>query len=136
MFWLLNIFSDFMFLFCFFFFFFFPKDFYSIGNFVWEQTQMLAFQMDWETMYSDSFWVCKNSAIWCFQTHLFSLIPTYALHVNPLWRRALLLSPGNHKHSPVRLNKVPDFKGNMIKLPRRNKFQYWTRSEELWLHQC
>lgn len=71
----------------------------------------------------------KNWALRRSQAHLFPLIPTYVLHANPLWWRALFLSAGNHRHSPALLNRVPGFKGNVLKLPRRN--QYWTRSDEL-----
>lgn len=84
------------------------------------------FLIDREIVYSDSFWVYKNWALQCFLTHLFQLIPTYVIHVNPLGWRALFLSPGNHRHSLL-LNKAPDFKGNVIKPPRRNKYQSWTR---------
>lgn len=78
----------------------------------------------------------KNWALQCSQAHLFPLIPTYVLYANPLWWRALFLSAGNHRHSPALLNRVPGCKGNALKQSRRNKYQYWPRSDELWLHQC
>lgn len=107
--------------------FVFSRDFYSMGNFVLEENKMLAFfWMDREITYSDSSWIYKTGALQCFLTHLLPLIPTYVLHANPLGWRALFLSSSNHRHSLV-LNKAPYFKGNVIKPPRRNKYQSCTR---------
>lgn len=93
-----------------------------MGNSVLKKNQMLAF-----------FWQIKKSCIQTAPGHVeirlsgalwlvFPLISTYVLLVNPLGWRALFLSPSNHRCSPV-LNTVPDFKGNMIKPPTRNKYQ-------------
>lgn len=98
------------------------SDFHSMGNSVLKKNQMLAF-----------FWQIKKSCIQTAPGHVeirlsgalwlvFPLISTYVLLVNPLGWRALFLSPSNHRCSPV-LNAVPDFKGNMIKPPTRNKYQ-------------
>lgn len=107
--------------------FFLPlRDFNSMGNFVLKKNQMLAFF--WQIRKScirtapGQVEIELSSALW----PMFLLISTYVLLVNPLGWRALFLSPSNHRCSPV-LNKAPDFKGNVIKPPTRNKYQSWTR---------
>lgn len=115
----------------FFIFFPLPQTFMLWGILSWSKTKCWHFKWIGKSCIQAASGYVKNWALHCSQAHLFPLIPTYVLHANPLWWRALFLSPGNHRHSPVLLNRIPGFKGNALKLPRMNKYQYWTGSEEV-----